>query len=82
MFPDSGSVEDPSAAVQSTLMLVGVCTVAVTDVGKDPASAQGLAEVATITAIIPRAKIPSIQRFETMDPTDPSIGYLLRSATY
>jgi|TARA_B100000959_G_C14924441_1_gene600939 hypothetical protein len=63
-------------------MLVEVTAVAVTDVGTVAAPAHGLADVATMTAISPRAKIPSIQRFGTMDPTDPSIGYLLRSATY
>jgi hypothetical protein len=63
-------------------MLVEVTAVAVTDVGSVAAPAHGLADVATMTAISPRAKIPSIQRFGTMDPTDPSIGYLLRSATY
>jgi len=80
MAPDSGRVDDPSAAVQVTWILVGLSGVDLTTVGNEDAPAHGLADVATITAISPRAKIPSIQRFGTMDPADPSIGYLLRSA--
>ena len=63
-----------------TWMLVELIADAVTEVGSVAAPAHGLADVATMTAISPRAKIPSIQRFGTMDPADPSIGYLLRSA--
>jgi hypothetical protein len=75
-----GRVLLASAATQETWTDVPPVTTAVAAVGSDPAPTHGLADVATITAISPRAKIPSIQRFGTMDPTDPSIGYLLRSA--
>jgi hypothetical protein len=78
--PELGTVLPACTAVQSTWILVELVADAVTAVGNVDAPAHGLADVATMMAINPRAKIPSIQRFGTMDPADPSIGYLLRSA--
>jgi hypothetical protein len=78
--PEPGTVLPACTAVQLTWMLVELIADAVTEVGNVDAPAHGLADVATMMAINPRAKIPSIQRFGTMDPADPSIGYLLRSA--
>jgi hypothetical protein len=79
-LPVPGIVLPAVTATQLTWMLVELAADAVTEVGNVAAPAHGLADVATIMAISPRAKIPSIQRIGTMDPADPSIGYLLRSA--